>query len=82
MDHNKNTTYNEARKISIMKWRAKNRESYNEICRLATKTYYQKNKEVVKAKTRARYHRNKQQQHEQQQQQITTIQDGNDAAVL
>ena len=31
MDHDNITTYNEARKVSIMKWRAKNRESYNEI---------------------------------------------------
>ena len=63
MDHAKKpTTYNEARKASIMKWRANHRESYNEICRVATKAYYQKNKELIKAKTRARYYRNKEMQ--------------------
>ena len=53
--------YNVKQKQYIYSWRNSNKAKYNEYMRNINLNYYYKNKEVLLAKRKARYHQQKQQ---------------------
>ena len=55
----KSSKYNEKVKQNIYKWRENNLDKYNETNRRGSKTYYERNKEKLKAKQKQRYNANK-----------------------
>lgn len=58
--------YSEISKKATYRYRETHREEWLEMSRKHKQTYYEKNKEKIKAKARERYHRLKQEQLAQQ----------------
>ena len=52
-------TYNEIRKIAIMKWRHNNKQIYNDYVKDQMKMYHSKNKEKVNVQRMIRYYADK-----------------------
>ena len=52
-------TYTEKTKISMDKWRKKNREHFNALCRKASAVYYEKNREKKNKANLEWYHKKK-----------------------
>tara|TARA_E500000318_G_scaffold106454_1_gene114473 strand:- start:3773 stop:3979 length:207 start_codon:yes stop_codon:yes gene_type:complete len=55
----KYSSYTESQKRAILKYKENNKDKWNEINRNSAKTYYEKNKEKVKAKALERYYKKK-----------------------